>query len=104
MRRDQDLSDLADVFRLLGDPSRLRILFCCADAPQTVGVIAAATGLSSSLVSHHLRLLRAARIVAAERRGRFVAYSLADAHVRCTLFDMADHVAEPDADVADHAA
>ncbi len=57
--------------------------------------IAASTGLSASLVSHHLRLLRAGRLVRAERRGKRVFYSVDDAHIRSVLTDMAEHVAEP---------
>jgi ArsR family transcriptional regulator len=66
-----------------------------------VGEIAAATNLSPSLVSHHLRLLRAGRLVRGERRGKHVYYALDDAHVRCVLNDMTDHLAE-DAAVALH--
>ncbi len=87
---------LADTFRLLGDASRLAILYACAPGRVSVGAIAATTGLSPSLVSHHLRLLRAARIVRAERRGRNVLYTLADEHVARTLADMAEHVGEPE--------
>lgn len=85
---------LADTFRLLGDASRLSILFACAEAPVSVGAIAQTTALSPSLVSHHLRLLRAARIVRAERRGRQVFYALADDHVARVLNDMTAHIGE----------
>ena len=63
---------LADLFRLLGDPTRLRIVLACVDERRAVGAIAEGLGLSPSLVSHHLRLLRAARIVRAERQGKQV--------------------------------
>ena len=65
---------LADLFRLLGDPTRLRIVLACVDERRAVGAIAEGLGLSPSLVSHHLRLLRAARIVRAERQGKQVFY------------------------------
>ena len=64
---DDEAARLADMFRLLGDPSRLRILLACLVRPTAVGAIAEGTGLSISLVSHHLRLLRAARLVRATR-------------------------------------
>jgi ArsR family transcriptional regulator len=86
---------LADLFRLLGDASRLRIVITCLDAPVTVGDIAERLGLSASLVSHHLRLLRAARIVGATRQGRHVFYVAADEHIRRVIGDMLEHVAEP---------
>ena len=95
MQPDQ-ATELAEVFHLLGDPTRLRIVVACLDEPQSVGEIAESVAVSSSLVSHHLRLLRGARLVRAERRGRHVFYVAADEHVRCTLNDMIDHIAEPD--------
>ncbi|MEQ8246567.1 MAG: metalloregulator ArsR/SmtB family transcription factor [Alphaproteobacteria bacterium] len=91
-----DLTELAEVFRLLGDPSRLRILLECRKGPIPVGDIAQATGLSPSLVSHHLRLLRATRIVSGDRKGRLVLYTLADHHIDRVLTDMLEHLSEPD--------
>ncbi len=88
-------AELADLFRLLGDATRLRIVIACLDAPIAVGEIAAKLGLSGSLVSHHLRLLRAAAIVRAERHGKQVFYVAADDHVRRIVADMMEHVAEP---------
>jgi len=86
---------LADLFRLLGDPTRLRIVLACASQWRAVGVMAEALGLSPSLVSHHLRLLRAARIVRAERQGKQVFYLAADQHISDMLAEMLEHVAEP---------
>ena len=88
------LAELADLFRLMGDGSRLRIIIACLGERVCVGDIAARVGLSSSLVSHHLRLLRAARVLRAERHGKQVFYSIADEHVRCVLYDMVDHIVE----------
>ncbi|MDM5180388.1 metalloregulator ArsR/SmtB family transcription factor [Massilia sp. DJPM01] len=92
---DASIAQLADLFHLLGDPTRLRIVLSCLAGPIAVGDIAATLQLSSSLVSHHLRLLRAARIVKAERQGKQVFYSTADAHISGVLTDMLDHIAEP---------
>lgn len=86
---------LAEIFRLLGDPTRLGITLAVADTARPVGEVADSLGLSSSLVSHHLRLLRAARLVKAERQGKQVFYTLADHHVRDVIEDMAEHVREP---------
>ena len=88
-------STLAELFRLLGDATRLRIVFACLDHQVAVGDIAAELALSPSLVSHHLRHLRAARVVRAERQGKHVFYSAADDHIRSVLKSMADHVSEP---------
>lgn len=92
------LTELAEVFRLLGDPSRLRVLLECRKGPIPVGDIARATDLSPSLVSHHLRLLRATRIVSTERKGRLVLYTLSDHHIDRVLTDMLEHLSEPDTD------
>jgi DNA-binding transcriptional ArsR family regulator len=86
---------LADLFRLLGDASRLRIVITCLGTPVTVGDIAERLSLSPSLVSHHLRLLRAARVVRPTRQGRHVFYVAADEHIRRVIGDMLEHVAEP---------
>lgn len=92
---DDAVDQLADLFHLLGDPTRLRIVLACLPAPIAVGDMAATLQLSSSLVSHHLRLLRAARIVKAERQGKQVFYSAADAHITGVLAEMLEHIAEP---------
>jgi ArsR family transcriptional regulator, lead/cadmium/zinc/bismuth-responsive transcriptional repressor len=95
---DDRVVPLADLFRLLGDPSRLRIVLACVDEPRAVGAIAESLGFSPSLVSHHLRLLRAARIVRSERQGKQVFYLAADRHISGMLVDMLEHVAEPATD------
>ena len=94
---EDQTAELADMFRLMSDPSRLRIILACLDTPISVGDMASALGLSPSLVSHHLRLLRAGRLIQAERRGNRVFYLITDEHIRRVLSDMVDHVAETDA-------
>ena len=91
---EDQTAELADMFRLMADPSRLRITLYCLEDPKSVGVIAESLGLSTSLVSHHLRLLRASRMIHAERRGNRVFYMVTDEHIRRMLTDMVDHVAE----------
>lgn len=93
-----DTTILAETFRLLGDPTRLRILFFCLDAPRSVGDIAASLDLSQSLVSHHLRLLRGARLMRGNRQAKQIFYELADKHVSDMLVDMAHHVCEEHSD------
>ena len=92
---DDHVQQLADLFSLLGDVTRLRIVLTCLDRPTSVGDIAAQLGLSSSLVSHHLRLLRGARLLRGERKGKKMFYSALDDHVECVIDDMRAHVAEP---------
>lgn len=78
----------------MGDGNRLRILLLVLDEPRSVGDIAAAVGLSQSLVSHNLGRLRAGRLVRADRHGKQVYYAAADDHVRSVLRDMLDHIGE----------
>ncbi|YCK34162.1 ArsR/SmtB family transcription factor [Actinomadura sp. ATCC 39365] len=81
----EDLTDTADIFGLLSDPNRLKLLVALLDGELCVCDLAAVTGQSESAVSHALRLLRAHRIVAARRSGRMAYYRLADPHVRMLL-------------------
>ncbi len=97
---DDQTAELAEIFHLLGEPTRLRIVVCCLAGPVSVSALAERIGASPSLVSHHLRLLRAARILRAERRGKQVFYSAADDHIRAVLTDMIEPVAEPAEDGA----
>lgn len=87
---------LAEMFRLLGEPNRLSLVYACLDAPRSVQTLAADIDISMSLASHHLRLLRSARLLRAERRGKQVFYVAADAHVQRVLRDMAAHSGEED--------
>lgn len=92
---EDTIVQLAELFRLMGDPTRLRIILACLDVPISVGEIATGLDLSPSLVSHHLRLLKAARILGGERRGKQIFYSALDAHIRRVIEDMVAHVGEP---------
>lgn len=87
--------ELAEIFRMLGDPNRLRIAVACLGEPLCVGDVAERVGLSTALVSHHLRVLRAARFLTARRRGKQVFYVATDDRVRCIVTDMVEHVAHP---------
>ena len=91
---NQELSVLAETFRLLGDPSRLRILLHCEEGPKSVTDISETLELSQSLVSHHLRLLRGARLVRGERQSKNVFYEIADRHVSGMISDMVIHIRE----------
>lgn len=91
---EAEISVIAETYKLLGDPTRLRVLLSCLDEPVAVGEIARRIGASQSLVSHHLRLLRGARLVRGTRQSKLVLYDLADEHIRHMLMDMIDHSAE----------
>lgn len=89
-----ELNFLSETFRLLGDPSRLRILLLCEDGPKSVTDISETLELSQSLVSHHLRLLRGARLLTRVRRAKQMFYEFSDQHVADVLVDMLSHVRE----------
>ncbi len=99
MLTNDQTSQLSETFRLLGEPNRLMLMSGCLDGPLSVGELTARVGISQSLVSHHLRLLRAARLLRATRQGKRVLYAIPDCHVRDMLTSMIEHMAEPhDAD------
>ncbi len=83
---------LAELFRALGDASRVRILTALLSREHNVGELAEEAAISESAVSHHLRGLRLMRLVRADKRGRAVYYALADEHVRVLLQQGLDHV------------
>jgi len=88
---------LAALFRLLGDPTRARILFSLLEAGELcVCDLAATVDVPETSVSHALRLLRASGVVRARRNGRMIHYSLADAHVRLLLDVSYEHVRHGD--------
>ncbi|WP_328769688.1 ArsR/SmtB family transcription factor [Devosia sediminis] len=91
---DHYLTVIAETYRLLGDPTRLKVVLTCLEGPIAVGDIAKVTGASQSLVSHHLRLLRAARLVRGTRRNKQVFYEAADDHIARMLRDMIEHAME----------
>ena len=93
MPPDFAVTDLADVFSLLADPGRLRLLVALLGAELCVCDLAAAAGMGESATSHALRILRAHRVVSVRRSGRMAYYSLADAHVRMLLDLALAHVA-----------
>jgi DNA-binding transcriptional ArsR family regulator len=79
-------------FRALGDETRLRLLELLSGGERTVADLMVTTGLGQSLVSHHLRSLRSAGLVATRRDGRWVHYSIAVAaiaHVKLVLYELA---------------
>jgi ArsR family transcriptional regulator, lead/cadmium/zinc/bismuth-responsive transcriptional repressor len=94
----EQIVELAELLRLLGEPTRLRILLACLAEPGPVGEIAARVDIARSLVSHHLRMLRASRFLRATRSGKQIIYSPVDDRVRCILEDLVGHVIEPAAD------
>lgn len=88
------LYDLADLFKVFSDTTRIKILFCLMGRDLCVADIAGETGTTQSAVSHQLRTLKQAHLVKCERDGRNVVYSLADDHVYTMLNVGLSHVCE----------
>jgi ArsR family transcriptional regulator, lead/cadmium/zinc/bismuth-responsive transcriptional repressor len=86
---------LADTFRVLGDPTRVRILDALSAGELCVCDIASLVGISESAVSHQLRLLRGMRLVRPRRAGRLVYYAVDDQHILALLTQALTHVEEP---------
>ncbi len=83
---------LAETFRLLGDPTRVRILHALSLEELCVCDIASLLGTTKSAISHQLRLLRSLRVVKYRKDGRIVYYSLDDSHVRNLLMESINHI------------
>ena len=88
-----EVARITELFRLLGDPTRVRLLYALVEVGELcVCDLAAVVGVPETSVSHALRLLRTAGIVRTRRAGRMVFYSLTDAHVRVLLDVSAEHL------------
>lgn len=93
---DKDIRQIANLFKMLNDYSRLRILTLLAEEEMNVGTLVEKTNISQPTVSNHLRLLRAANLVQTSKEGKEVIYSLTDerifilftlalGHIKCDL-------------------
>lgn len=91
---EEALYDLADLFKLFGDSTRLRILFTLFEGDRCVGDIATALDMTQSAVSHQLKFLRDGKLIKAQRDGKSIIYSLADNHVKSIIGMGMDHILE----------
>ena len=91
---EDELIEMAELFKMFGDSTRIKILFVLFDGEKCVQEITEATGASRSAVSHQLRLLKQARLVRNRRQGKQVCYSLADEHVKTILGMAKEHLEE----------
>ena len=92
---DEDrLYDLAEVFKVFGDSTRIKILYVLSESEMCVCDIAALLGITQSAISHQLRLLKSMRLVKSRREGKTVFYSLADNHVKTIINQGLEHVCE----------
>lgn len=94
LSNEEILYDLADLFKVFADTTRIKILYALMGGPQCVGDIVETTGASQTAVSHQLRSLKQARLVKFQREGKNMIYSLSDDHVFTILAQGLNHVCE----------
>ena len=94
MPEETELYDLAELFKIFGDSTRIRILFVLFEAEVCVFDIAAALNMTQSAISHQLRILKQSRLIKGRREGKHIFYSLADDHVRSIIAEGREHIEE----------
>lgn len=94
MPQEETLFDLAELFKVFGDSTRIKILYVLFEAEMCVCDIAQLLGMTQSAISHQLQVLKKSKLVKYRRDGKTVFYSLADDHVRSILDQGMEHVAE----------
>ena len=92
---DEDsLFDLAELFKVFGDSTRIRILFVLFEAEVCVCDLAKALNMTQSAISHQLRILKNSKLVKSRREGKSIFYSLADGHVSTIIAQGREHIEE----------
>ena len=94
MPEDEKLYDLADLFKVFGDTTRIKIIYALFEEEMCVCDIADLLNMTQSAISHQLRVLKQARLVKFRRDGKIVYYSLADDHVKHIFNEGLNHVLE----------
>lgn len=91
---ETELYDLADLFKIFGDSTRIRILSVLSDTEVCVCDLAKALNITQSAISHQLRILKQNKLVKSRREGKSIYYSLADDHVRTIINQGREHIEE----------
>ncbi len=94
MPPEEELYDLAELFKVFGDSTRIRILFVLFEAEVCVCDLAEALHMTQSAISHQLKILKNSRLVKSRREGKSIFYSLADSHVRTMIDQGLEHIEE----------
>ena len=94
MPAEETLFDLAELFKIFGDSTRIKILYVLFESEMCVCDIAQLLGMTQSAISHQLQVLKKSKLVKYRREGKTVFYSLADDHVRTILGQGMEHVTE----------
>ena len=99
-RKAQEVSGLSELFKVLGDETRTKIMYLLAEQQLCVCDLANVMEMTLPAVSHHLRLLKAMRLVKYVREGKMVYYSLDDEHIMNLIREAQEHFAEERSDLA----
>ena len=91
---DELICDLADLFKIFGDTTRMRILYVLQEGEMSVGTISAALGMTQSAISHQLKVLKNNNLITNRREGKTIYYFLADDHVRTIVAMGYEHLTE----------
>ena len=94
MPDENELYDLAELFKVFGDSTRIRILYVLFEAEVCVCDLAQALNMTQSAISHQLRILKQNKLVKNRREGKSIFYSLADDHVRSIIAQGREHIEE----------
>ena len=94
MPNEDTLFDLSELFKIFGDSTRIRILYCLFASEMCVCDIATLLSMTQSAISHQLSALKKSKLVKSRREGKTMFYSLADSHVRTILDQGVEHVSE----------
>lgn len=94
MPAEEELYNLAELFKVFGDSTRIRILYVLFEAEVCVCDLARALNMTQSAVSHQLKILKQSRLVKSRREGKSIFYSLADEHVRTIIAQGWNHINE----------
>lgn len=94
MTEETKLRDLADLFKVFGDATRVRILSVLLQSEMCVCDLAEVLGMTQSAISHQLRVLKQAKLVKNRREGKTVFYSLADGHIQTIINQGMEHIME----------
>lgn len=94
MPQEEELYDLAELFKVFGDSTRIRILYVLFEAEVCVCDLAEVLNMTQSAISHQLKILKQAKLVKARRDGKQVFYTLADEHVRTIISMGQEHIEE----------
>ncbi|MGI5947048.1 MAG: ArsR/SmtB family transcription factor [Lachnospiraceae bacterium] len=94
MPKEEELYELADLFKIFSDPTRIKILYVLSESELCVCDIAEKLDMTQSAISHQLKILKQSKLVKNRREGKAIFYSLADSHVKTIMRQGLDHVQE----------